>query len=174
MKVLCVHSYWFAKSNLNDPAYSKPNSLLSLRFFYPHCPTGFQINFVSFFTQLDFQFFFLNVLHLFPIAAAAATQLLARNLGIKMGVGLCLLGHSVLWALTEQNVHAALRVISNGHLGTKVLTSCLPLLKPCISVSTQHWNYGGCCFLSLGRTVQSEGIYAITVTVPSRVLTPTI
>lgn len=70
---------------------------------------------------------------------------------------------------------AALRVIPNGDLGTKVLTSYLLLLKVrylCKYTALELWRLS---LSSPGESpVQSEGTFAINVIVPTRVLTPTI
>lgn len=58
--------------------------------------------------------------------------------------------------LTEQNMHEALRVLSNRNLGMKAFTSCLPLLKSYISVNTQNWKYGGCNLLPQGNHLYSQ------------------
>lgn len=150
---------------------TKPITVVNLSFLYLHCPTRFQNKFYILLNFAVIFFFPLNVLHHFPIAVAAM-QPFATNLGVKRAVRL--LVSSVPWAFTGQNMHAALSLVSNGDLGTKVLASYLPLLKLhylCKYRVLELWRLS---LSSPGQSpVQSEGTFAIIVTVPSRVLTPT-
>lgn len=151
----CVHNYQFGKPSLYDLTHSKPNSLLLITWVFCILTALYRVPniFWNVFYSIWLCLFFLNVLHQFPIHHIAPAQLFTTNGGVKTAVG------STCWievALGLWLSKTCTRPWECYQIGMKAFTSCLPLLKSYISVSTHNWKYGGCHLLPSGNHLYNQ------------------